>query len=141
MYLSHCWVAQGTYISYHINCVILCALPTSLTKSIVPISEVIPDGIEEFVGENYSTVIQLASESDIYSGFKFRSPDISIEEDYVGSFRMSKRITSENRFQYNEDDMRGMLDCCTSAYPGLDYSLRAAWSCMCRSALNDSNLQ
>lgn len=105
------------------------------------ISEVIPSGIEEFVGENYSTVIQLASESDIYSGFKFRSPDRYIEEDYVGSFRMSKRITSENRFQYNEDDMRGMLDCCTSAYPGLDYSLRAAWSCLCRSALNDSNLQ
>ena len=105
------------------------------------ISEVIPNGVEEFVGENYSTVIQLASESDIYSGFKFRSPDRYIEEDYVGSFRMSKRITSENRFQYNEDDMRGMLDCCTSAYPGLDYSLRAAWSCMCRSALNDSNLQ
>ena len=37
MYLSHCWVVQGTYSSYHINYVILCALPTSLIKSIVPL--------------------------------------------------------------------------------------------------------
>ncbi|UEC43329.1 MAG: hypothetical protein METHAR1v1_1290005 [Methanothrix sp.] len=36
MYLSHCWVTQGTCISYHINYVILCALPTSLNNSIVP---------------------------------------------------------------------------------------------------------
>ena len=38
MYLGHCWVTQqGTCISYHISYVILCALPTSLNNSIVPI--------------------------------------------------------------------------------------------------------
>ncbi len=103
-------------------------------------AEVVPSGIDEFVGENYSTVLQLASESDIYSGFKFKSPDEYIEEDYIGSFEMSKKVTSEHSFQFKEDDMGDMLDCCPSAYPGLDYSLRAAWSCLCRSALNDSSL-
>jgi len=103
-------------------------------------AEVAPNGVDQFVGENYSSVLQFASESDIYSGFKLKSPDRDIEEDYVGSFKINKRVSSEHSFQYAEDDMDDMLDCCRSAYPGLDYSLRAAWSYLCLSALNDSSL-
>ncbi len=103
------------------------------------IADVTPAGIVEFVGENYSTTLQLASESDLYSGFKFRSPDEHIEEDYVGSFKISKKLSKEHSFRYDNDDQESMLDCCPSAYPGLDYSLRAAWLCLCRSALTDSN--
>ena len=109
-------------------------------KNALIMAEVVPDGVDQFVGENYSSVLQFASESDIYSGFKFKSPDRDIEEDYLGSFKISKKVTSEHSFQYAEDDMGGMLDCCPAAYPGLDYSLRAAWTCLCRSALNDSSL-
>lgn len=103
-------------------------------------AEVTPTSVDEFVGENYSTMIQLSSDSDIYSGFKFRSPDEYIDEDYVGSFKMSKMLSKEHSFQYAKDDTLGMLDCCPSAYPGIDYSLRAAWSCLCRSALDGSGL-
>lgn len=109
-------------------------------KNALIIAEVVPDGVDQFVGENYSSVLQFASESDIYSGFEFKSPDRDIEEDYVGSFKINKKVSSEHSFQYAEDDMGDMLDCCPAAYPGLDYSLRAAWSCLCRSALNDSSL-
>lgn len=103
------------------------------------IADVTPTGIAEFVGENYSTTIQLASQSDLYSGFKFRSPDTHIEEDYVGSFKMSKKLSKEHGFRKESEDLENMLDCCPSAYPGLDYSVRAAWLCVCRSALADSN--
>ena len=101
-------------------------------------AEVTPTGVDEFVGENYSTMIHLSSESDIYSGFRFESPDEYIDEDYVGSFKMNQMLSTEHSFKYSEDDTLSMLDCCPSTYPGLDYSLRAAWSCLCRSAINDS---
>lgn len=102
-------------------------------------AEVVPNGVDEFAGENYSSMLRSVSESDIYSGFKFKSPDRDIEEDYVGSFKISKKVASEHSFQFAEDDMGSMLDCCPAAYPGLDYSLRAAWSCLLHSMLNDSS--
>lgn len=126
--------------SYHAKKFSLSSAFLAKYRNALIFAEVTPSSVDEFVGENYSTMLQLSSESDIYSGFKFESPDEYIDEDYVGSFKMSKMLSKEHSFQYAKDDMLDMLDCCPSAYPGIDYSMRAAWSCICRSALNDSGL-
>lgn len=60
MYINRCWVSQGIYVSYHTNYAILCVLPTSLTKLIVPLQGIqqIKDRIQpgppglEFAGRN-----------------------------------------------------------------------------------------
>lgn len=101
--------------------------------------DVTPAKIFEFVGENYSTTFQMASESDMYSGFKFRSPDEFIEEDYVGSFKLNEKISKKHSFQMYNNDLESELACCSTAYPELDYSLQAAQLCLCRSALVDFN--
>ena len=103
------------------------------------IVDVTPAKIVEFVGENYSTTFQMASESDMYSGFKFRSSDEFIEEDYVGSFKLNEKISKQHSFQMYNNDLESELACCPTAYPELDYSLQAAQLCLCRSALVDFN--
>lgn len=103
------------------------------------VADVTPTKIVEFIGENYSTVLQTSSNSDTYSGFKLRSSNEFIEEDYFGQFKINKRIEKSHSFAKGADDIENMLDCCPSGYAGLDYSLQAARLCLCRSALSDLN--
>ena len=102
------------------------------------LADITPGRVSEFAGENYSTVFQSASDSDLYSGFKFRSSREFIEQDYFGSFKIDRSLSRSHSFQKsNEED--DWLVCCPPGYGSLDYSLQAAWLCLCRSALNDIN--
>jgi len=102
------------------------------------VADVTPAGVVKFVGENYSTLFQVSSDSDLYSGFKFKSPNELIDESYVGSFKLNTKVSQVHSFERSpeEDDWLG---CCPTGYESLDYSLRAARLCLCRSALIDFN--
>ena len=100
-------------------------------------ADVTPARVDKFIGENYSTTFQVSSDSDLYSGFKFKSDDELIDESYVGSFKLNAKVSRVHRFEralYEED----WLGCCPTGYESLDYSLQAARLCLCRSALVDS---
>jgi hypothetical protein len=104
-------------------------------------ADVTPTKIVEFDGENYSSNIQMESSSDIYSGFEFRSSDEFIEEDYIGSFNLAKRISKEHVFQKRDyEDLDSLPALCSDEYSDLDHSLQAARFFLCRSALNNSNM-
>jgi len=104
-------------------------------------ADVTPTKIVEFNGENYSSTIQMESSSDIYSGFEFRSSDEFIEEDYIGSFNLAKRISKEHVFQKRDyEDLDSLPALCSDEYADLDHSLQAARFFLCRSALNNSNM-
>jgi hypothetical protein len=78
----------------------------------------------------------VSSDSDLYSGFKFKSSNDLIDESYVGSFQLNAKVSRVHSFEWSpaEDDWLG---CCPTGYEGLDYSLQAARLCLCRSALID----
>jgi hypothetical protein len=99
---------------------------------------VTPAGVGKFIGENYSTIFQVSSDSDLYSGFKFKSSDGLIDESYVGSFKLNAKVSRVHSFEWSpiDDDWLG---CCSTGYEGLDYSLQAAQLCLCRLALMDFN--
>jgi hypothetical protein len=102
------------------------------------LADVTPARVEKFIGENYSTVFQVSSDSDLYTGFKFKSSDELIDESYVGSFKLNAKVSRVHSFERSpaEDDWLG---CCPTGYESLDYSLQAARLCLCRSALIDFN--
>jgi hypothetical protein len=101
-------------------------------------AEVTPIRVERFLGENYSTAFQVSSDSDLYSGFKFKSSDDLIDERYVGSFKLNAKVSRVHSFEWSPTD-DDWLGCCPTGYEGLDYSLQAAKLCLCRSALIDFN--
>jgi hypothetical protein len=101
------------------------------------VADVTPNEIVEFIGENYSTVLQTSSNSDMYSGFKMRSSNEFIDQDYFGQFKINRRVEKSHSFaKQDADDLESLLDCCPSEYASLDYSLQAARLCLCRSALS-----
>ncbi len=104
-------------------------------------AEVTPNKIVEFDGENFSSTIQMESSSDIYSGFEFHSMDEFIEEDYIGSFNLARKISKEHVFQKRDyEDLDSLPALCSDEYADLDNSLQAARFYLCRSALNNSNM-
>ncbi len=102
------------------------------------VADVTPARVEKFIGENYSTIFQVSSDSDLYSGFKFKSSDNLIDQSYVGSFKLNAKVSRVHSFERSpaEDDWLG---CCPTGYEGLDYSLQAARLSLLRSALMDVN--
>ena len=102
------------------------------------LAEVTPGRVDKFLGENYSTVFQVSSDSDLYSGFKFKSSNNLIDESYVGSFKLNAKVSRVHSFEWSPAD-DDWLGCCPTGYEGLDYSLQAARLCLCRSALIDFN--
>lgn len=102
------------------------------------VADVRPAQVLEFAGENYSTQFQIASDSDKYSSFRFKSSDEFIDQNYAGSFKMVQRISKEHNFKRIEDQDFNILACCPLGYTALDYPLQAAWLCLCRSSLVDS---
>jgi hypothetical protein len=102
------------------------------------IADLTPAGVVKFVGENYSSLFQVSSDSDIYTGFKLKSPNELIDESYIGSFKLNTKVSKVHSFERSpeEDDWLG---CCPTGYGSLDYSLQAARLCLFRSALSDFN--
>lgn len=102
------------------------------------VADVTPAGVVKFIGENYSTLFQVSSDSDLYTGFKFKSANELIDQSYVGSFKLNTKVSKVHSFErsVDEDDWIG---CCPTGYGSLDYSLQAARLCLSRSALIDFN--
>jgi hypothetical protein len=80
------------------------------------IADVTPVRAIEMGGRNFSTEFTLASDSDLYSGLIFKSPDVLIEENYLGSFKIQKKISKKNIFEIigydEEDNADDWLPCC-----------------------------
>ncbi len=99
-------------------------------------AEVTPGNVYEFAGENYSTTYRVVSESDLYSKLKLKSTNDFIEEDYFGSFLMNKKMETNHKYLLIDDESgNDWLECCEPEYGYLDYPLRTASLCLCRSAL------
>lgn len=78
-------------------------------------AEVEPSKIRLFLGENYSTMFQITSDSDIFSEFKFKSSDEFIDESYIGSFKLNKKVSKTHSFGISDKENldEGLL-CCPS---------------------------
>lgn len=84
-------------------------------------ADLTPSRVLEFAGENYSTVFRASTESDRYTGFRFRSRDDVIEEDYIGSYKMSKYIKKVHEFHRPDEEIKpeqrmpaeSWLPCCS----------------------------
>jgi hypothetical protein len=101
------------------------------------VADIRPAQVFEFAGENYSTQFKIASNSDKYSSFRYKSPEKFIDQSYAGSFKLIQKISAEHNFKRNEEEDSNMLACCPLGYTALDYPLQAAWLCVCRSSLVD----
>lgn len=67
-------------------------------------ADVTPARAVETVLINRSLAFALSSNSDQYSRFKFASENNYIDEEYRGSFKLTKKISSETKFHINESD-------------------------------------
>ena len=102
------------------------------------VADLTPASVVQFVGENYSSLFQVSSDSDIYTGFKFESSNELIDESYIGSFKLNTKVSKVHSFERSQEE-DDWLGCCPTGYGSLDYSLQAARLCLCRSALIDFN--
>jgi hypothetical protein len=86
---------------------------TKLTKSVGYLGvhrnelifvDVTPARAVETVFINKSLAFGLSSNSNQYSGFEVESPNNRIDEEYRGSFKLTKKISSAQKFYLNETD-------------------------------------
>jgi hypothetical protein len=85
-----------------------------LYKNAYITADLTPARIHQFLGENYTTSFALNSDSNVYSGFKFDSPQRFMEQSYTGSFRLIKKIIINNKYYKSDEDeiYNNSLSCC-----------------------------
>lgn len=100
---------------------------TDLLKSVVSIgilapqayvfADVTPARSMQAIFEKRGMAFTLTSTSNLYSGFSYVSDDASIDEAYLGKFKLTRVITSQLNYTYPDipDRMEDYLPCCTGA--------------------------
>lgn len=89
-------------------------------------AHVAPGLVEEDVLKSSATAFRVLSLSDRYSRLRYKTDNVYSDEEYVGSFRISRTISKRSRFNFSREDIG--LGCCS---PDTDFVKPKAWSCDC----------
>ncbi len=83
--------------------------------------------VDEDVLKSSATAFRVLSVSDRYSRLGYKSDDKCSDEEYIGSFRISRTISKRTRFNMSRDD-EWLLGCCP---PDTDFIKPKGWNCDC----------
>jgi len=88
----------------------------------------VEDGkVDEKVLKSSATAFRVLSVSDRYSRLGYKSDDKCSEEEYVGTFRISRTISKRNRYNFSQMEAE-WLGCCP---PDTNFIKPKAWNCDC----------
>ncbi len=89
-------------------------------------AHVAPGLVEENVLKSSATAFRVLSLSDRYSRLGYRTDNAYSDEEYVGSFRISRTISERTRFNFSREEIG--LGCCS---PDTDFVKPKEWNCDC----------
>jgi len=96
------------------------------SNSIVRVN-ISPGLVDEKVLKNSATAFRVLSISDKYSRLGYRSRDKFMDDEYVGSFKIDRKIS--RRSKYNLTSEEGWLGCCAADLPFVKEP--STWDCEC----------
>jgi uncharacterized protein YxeA len=112
--------------SYHATNLSKAARYVGVYSNALVRAHVAPGLVEENVLKSSATAFRVLSLSDRYSRLRYRTDDVYSDEDYVGSFRISRTISKRSRFNFSREEIG--LGCCS---PDTDFVKPKGWDCSC----------
>ncbi len=110
-------------------------------RNAIVTADLTPSSLNEFLGENYSTQYKMTSDSDLYSAFRFKSSDELIDENYIGSVKITNSISKVHTFDRSDEEyyVDEWLACCPKGYDYPDVPLQPGLSNLNLSTFGDQN--
>lgn len=95
----------------------------------IVLTDIVPGKVNEVVLENSATAFRLQSISDKVTKLKYKSGNSFSDEEYVGKFKIDRKISRRSTFSYVNESEDYWLGCCP---PDTKFvKIPSSWNCGC----------